>query len=68
MHIYCPLLFNNNINRILLDRGADPNQEDISKCIPSFLAQRHGHNDSYRILMQHIRDRIEDLARKTTEV
>lgn len=54
--------------RILLERGANANQEDNSKCIPSFLAQRYGHNDCYRVLVKHIQDRIEGLAQKATEV
>lgn len=65
----CTIVYNYSISfRVLLDRGADANKEDSTHCIPSFLAQRYGHNECYRTLTHHLKEKVEDLARQATEV
>ena len=53
---------------ILLERGADPNQEDSTKCVPSYLAQRSGNVECYRVLIHHINERTQTLAQNAAEV
>lgn len=66
---YQELTFSGNcFFSILLERGADPNQEDLTQCIPSFVAQRSGNVECYRVLIHHINERTQTLAQNAAEV
>lgn len=55
-------------NRVILDHGGDPNQEDAAGCIPSFVAQKYGHMECYHILQHHINEKNKALAQQASDV
>jgi ankyrin repeat protein len=53
--------------RMLLERGGDANLEDITHCLPCFIAQKHGNIECCQILMHHINERNEMLAQQASQ-
>ena len=53
---------------MLVRRGADANLEDKNKQVPSFLAQQCQALECRQIILQHLKDRAELLAKQAVEV
>ena len=55
-------------HRMLVCRGADANSEDKNERVPSFLAQQCQALECLQIILQHLEDRAEMLAKQAKEV